>query len=366
MLFENSSAEGRTTLEVLGQSAVSNRRPLSKTVSDEVLLMNVSIERAAINKSRAGGSVSDVTNPVKSAAGGKLSSNPASINLLGAIGFGAGVAALITIVLSGPGGLVFLFGGAAIFAGVLSKFHKAIDPEKSNANNDKGQAGGKLSSDQTSMYFLVGFGVALVVPIVAMVPPIATLALTAGLVALALAVVDTLTDAGKLDKATKFYAYSMGTSVAALITSVIFGFGAPFVLTVGAAVLTGVLGKIHKAMHLKNSNANNDKGQAGGKISDDSFNPKNWLYLKIGAALVGFLAALALVPEAFIPQALSQIGGALFMSWIFGKSDLKLDAIAFTVAIAAMIAVPLLAPAAMLVTALGAVGTAYFLFLLFA
>ncbi len=112
--------------------------------------------------------------------------------------------------------------------------------------------------------------------------------------------------------------------------------------------------------------AKKGKEQAGGKISDDSFNPKNWLYLKIGAALIGFLAALALVPEAFIPQALSQIGGALFMSWIFGKSDLKLDAIAFTVAIAAMLAVPLLAPAAMIVTALGAVGTAYFLFLLFA
>ncbi|MCM2305083.1 MAG: hypothetical protein NDJ72_10300, partial [Elusimicrobia bacterium] len=108
------------------------------------------------------------------------------------------------------------------------------------------------------------------------------------------------------------------------------------------------------------------KGQAGGKKDESAVNPKNWLYLKIGAALIGFLGALALVPEALIPQALSQIGGALFMSWIFGKSDKKLDAIAFSVAIAAMIAVPLLAPAAMVVTALGAVGTAYLLFLLFA
>ncbi len=108
------------------------------------------------------------------------------------------------------------------------------------------------------------------------------------------------------------------------------------------------------------------KGSAGGMKDDASFNPKNWLYLKIGAAALGFLAALALVPEALIPQALSQIGGALFMSWIFGKSDKKLDAIAFSAAVALMIAVPLLAPAAMIVTALGAVGTAYFLFLLFA
>ena len=108
------------------------------------------------------------------------------------------------------------------------------------------------------------------------------------------------------------------------------------------------------------------KGDAAGKKDESAVNPKNWLYLKIGAALVGFLAALALVPEALIPQALSQIGGALFMSWIFGKSDKKLDAIAFSVAIAAMIAVPLPAPAAMVGTARGAVGTAYFLFLLFA
>ncbi len=111
------------------------------------------------------------------------------------------------------------------------------------------------------------------------------------------------------------------------------------------------------------SAGNDGKGSVGGKISPSA---KNWLYLKMGAALAGFLAALALVPADLIPQALSQIGGALFLSWIWGKSDKKLDAIAFSVAIAAMIAVPLLAPAAMVVTALGAVGSAYALFLLFA
>ncbi|MBI2789730.1 MAG: PspA/IM30 family protein, partial [Elusimicrobia bacterium] len=135
--------------------------------------------------------------------------------------------------------------------------------------SDKGQAGGKISSYPAAVYILGTLGLA-----VSLVMPVTALTVVAVLGALTLA--DTLTAAGNLDKSTKFYAFSIGAGVAALITLGISGFGAPFYLAGGAAVLANVLGKVHKAISLK-------KSDAGGLI----------LELGIGAAVIAVLAAVS-------------------------------------------------------------------------
>ncbi|MEQ1919839.1 MAG: PspA/IM30 family protein, partial [Elusimicrobiota bacterium] len=144
----------------------------------------------------------------------------------------------------------------------LARRKAAID----KAKQDKGTAGGKIGSYPSSVYILGTLGLA-----ISLVMPVTALTVTAVLGALTL--VDNLSAAGNLDKSTKFYAFSIGTGIAALITLGISGFGVPFFLAGGAAVLANALGKVHKAISLK-------KSAAGGLI----------LELGIGAAVIAVLA----------------------------------------------------------------------------
>ncbi len=119
-----------------------------------------------------------------------------------------------------------------------------------------------------------------------------------------------------IDASSQLFSFSIGTGIAALITLAVSGFGLPLFLLGGTSILTGILGKVHRAIFLKKISADNDdKGAVGGKskaaLARFWEQTKNYFNLNAGSTVKRSHLVVALPLLAGGVLTYGALGGAL-------------------------------------------------------